>query len=832
LNIANSKILQFSAIIIFFVLVSILPFPWNDSVNDSLIELQFKLRGERQITDDFVVIYIGDEDLKTLGSWPISRDYYSYIIHILTSSGARVIALDVLLAQKNKYHPEYDRTLVDFVKNAGNVCLPLTFSEIITTDSSYKGINATYPFKELLESATCVGFSNFSKLENVRNVPLIAEHKNDIHLSFGYQMAALFSKENLNNSNSNAKRIRLNHFGSLENITSIGFVDLLQTHKNNPDSLNFKGKLVLVTVTATGVANLKSTPFDNAFPSSLVHLTVAENLINFNYLVDTPLYLNLIIMILLGAGYWILVTIFKRKSIVTPIIYLCVYWIAAMLFFSFSNLTLPLFYPSLAIISLMIAQQIVSTKELQKMDSVIHVMLQTELEGKENQLLSIKEKLKESDDQLKNESELKEEIQLKATENKNQVLQLEKEINDLKLYSNSGTFESKEILEFEKIIYSKDSKMTEILDLVSKVVTSDIPVLIYGETGTGKEMIANAIHKKSERKNAPFVALNCGALPETLLESELFGHEKGSFTGATSMRKGKFELADGGIIFLDEISETSPAFQAKLLRVLQESTFARVGGEKSIKVDVRVIAATNKDLQKEIDENRFRSDLFFRLNGFPIAIPSLIERTEDIPLLTQHFLEKHDFKVSFSNTAMKTLLNYCWPGNVRELENIVRRAAIMASSSTRELIQKEDLPDEIQLYQKTQNLESIHKPLEDQILESLRSLKFSRSAISQTAKALGNKDRGTITEYFRGICFQKLIESNFNILQTAQLIADTSDDNIVKQVEIKINEYVNNLKSNIKSSESSNIETLSKGLPKKYHEYLREVITYLSNKPT
>ena len=826
---SNFKILIYSSIVIFFILLSILPLPGIDNINDAIVDLQFIIRGERHISDDLVVVYINDEDLKTLGSWPISRDYYSYIIHILKSKGAKVIALDVLFAQKDKYHPEYDQTLVDFTKNAGNICLPFVFSELVKTDSTYQGIRATSPFDELKQNAAGIGFSNFSKIENVRIVPLVAEYHNETLFSFGYQMASLFSNEKFQVSKSNQGSIRLNYFGSLENLTGIGFVDLLQSFKNNPDSLNFEGKLILITVTAAGVTNIKSTPFDNAFPASLVHLTVAENLIKNNYLTEPSLYINLIILLLLVVGYWILIAIFKNKSIVISIVYLCSYWILAMLFFNFSNLVLPLFYPTLTIIALIATHQFYLTKDVQKIDSIIHVMLQAELEEKENQLLSAKEKLDELNDQLKNESEQKEELQHQVLENRDQVLCLENEINDLKSYSNTGDSESKKTLEFEKIIFSQESLMADVLELVSKVVSNDIPVLITGNTGTGKEMIANAIHKKSHRKNAPFVALNCGALPETLLESELFGHEKGSFTGATSMRKGKFELANGGVIFLDEISETSPALQAKLLRVLQESTFERVGGEKSIKVDVRVIAATNKNLQKEIDKGTFRSDLFFRLNGFPISIPSLKDRTEDIPLLAQHFLNKHGLKVSFSDAAMKLLLNYYWPGNVRELENVVRRSAIMTSGSKRKLIQKEDLPDEIKLYRQNQTIDSIHKPLEEQILESLQSLKFSRSAILQTAKALGNKDRGTITEYFRGICFQKLTETDFDILKTAQLMAGTSDEKIVNLVENKINEYLNNLKSTISTSEPVDIEKISKGLPKKYHDSLQAVITYLRN---
>jgi transcriptional regulator with GAF, ATPase, and Fis domain len=297
---------------------------------------------------------------------------------------------------------------------------------------------------------------------------------------------------------------------------------------------------------------------------------------------------------------------------------------------------------------------------------------------------------------------------------------------------------------FKEIIYSPDSPLNDVLGLIMTVSRDDIPVLIMGETGTGKELIARTIHQTSRRKAFPFIAVNCGALSETLLESELFGHERGSFTGAVSRRKGRFELASGGTIFLDEISETSFAFQAKLLRVLQEGTFERIGGEQTMNVDVRVIAATNKDLNTEQSENRFRSDLFYRLNGFPVTLPPLRERQPDIPLLCKHFLQKYEFEAvsGFSDRAMDLMKRYKWPGNVRELENVVRRAAILAQGNKREQIREADLPKEMTAARQEQKLENIHIPLEDQILTSLRNLKFSRSSIKQTAVTLGNSDPG------------------------------------------------------------------------------------------
>ena len=241
---------------------------------------------------------------------------------------------------------------------------------------------------------------------------------------------------------------------------------------------------------------------------------------------------------------------------------------------------------------------------------------------------------------------------------------------------------------------AKNAQMVEVLGGLEDVAKAKATVLIQGESGTGKELIARGIHNLSERKEKVFVAVNCAALTETLLESELFGHEKSSFTGAISQRKGRFEIADGGSLFLDEIGEMSTTMQAKLLRVLQELDFERVGGTKTIHVDVRIITATNRDLQEAVREGSFREDLFYRLNVVPIHVPPLRERQEDIIPLSQFFLDKFNKSIGkglsgFSPDAKGLLISYDWPGNVRELENAIERAVIVAKG---EVLEADDLP--------------------------------------------------------------------------------------------------------------------------------------------
>jgi two-component system response regulator HydG len=266
------------------------------------------------------------------------------------------------------------------------------------------------------------------------------------------------------------------------------------------------------------------------------------------------------------------------------------------------------------------------------------------------------------------------------------------------LKAENATLKSKMSADYEmENIIGKSRPMKELVDVMSMVAPSEATVLITGESGTGKELIAKSIHHNSGRKDRPLVVVNCAALAETLLESELFGHEKGAFTGADKRREGRFKQADRGTIFLDEIGETSAAMQAKLLRVIQEREIQRVGGEETLSVDVRILAATNLNLEEEVREGKFREDLFYRLNVVTLRIPQLRERQDDIPLLAHHFMEKYAKKnrkqvKGFSPLAMDMLLKYAWPGNVRELENVIERAVILLPD---EHITEKELPSNI-----------------------------------------------------------------------------------------------------------------------------------------
>jgi Nif-specific regulatory protein len=288
--------------------------------------------------------------------------------------------------------------------------------------------------------------------------------------------------------------------------------------------------------------------------------------------------------------------------------------------------------------------------------------------------------------------------------------------------------------------------MQVVYDLIAQVARSDTTVLLRGESGCGKELVAHAIHYASARAAKPLIKVNCAALTETLIESELFGHEKGAFTGAIAQRKGRFELAHSGTIFLDEIGDLSPATQIRLLRVLQEKEFERVGGNETIRTDARVIAATNRHLEQMVEQGKFRQDLYYRLNVFPIHIPPLKERKTDIPLLADFFVEKysklhHKNIKRISTPAIDMLMSYHWPGNVRELENCIERAVLVSSD---DVIHAHYLPPTLQTAEATgtlptDNLGAALDRLEREMI--LDALKSSRGNMAKAARALGISER-------------------------------------------------------------------------------------------
>ncbi len=333
-----------------------------------------------------------------------------------------------------------------------------------------------------------------------------------------------------------------------------------------------------------------------------------------------------------------------------------------------------------------------------------------------------------------------------------------------------------ESVDYDLGIVGRSQPMQEVFKMIGQLAGSDATALITGESGTGKELVARAIYQNSQRNSQPYLPINCAAIPENLLESELFGHEKGAFTGATSQRIGKFEQCDQGTLFLDEIGDMTLATQAKILRVLQNGTIERVGGNKSINVDVRIIAATNINLEEAVASNEFREDLFYRLNVVRVNLPSLRDRREDIPLLIDYFLkiiaESEGSKVkSILETAQTALLNYSWPGNVRELENVMRRTIVMAKGDA---IRLDDLPNNVQSVGQTTN--SAGNKISSQPSASItptasNDISVLAATLFQWAKS--QPDLAVLPAVERELVAHALRETNGNQVQASKLLGIT-----------------------------------------------------------
>ncbi|NQT26417.1 sigma 54-interacting transcriptional regulator [candidate division KSB1 bacterium] len=777
-----------------------------------------QMNGERSASDQIVLVTLDDMDIESLGGWPISRDYYAYMIHALSASGAKTIGLDFLFNDTDSLFLEYDQALAGFIRSSDRIVLPA----IVQSDGEI--LLPALLFRE----HTALGFSNLGEESPVHHSPLSIP-RDDSHLfSFGFELARHYlditekpivegNRIILTQTDGTCLYIpvdgegdfRPSYFGGLNQVKTIGFVELLQTFQSAPDSLYLNGKLVLVAPTAQTLPVIKQLPKFGTVPGSLIHLTVAENIITGNLVRSVPKIVLWIIGSLMTL--FLLWSIWTRQywSSILLLSVFCVSWLLpGLLLYTFATILLPLtpFFFALFGLICLTSLSLLSRYSVQKSQNVF---LEQEIEQTRTEL-----------NRTQSEKQTSEEEKDQA------VLRLEKHLRDLEAIRLPDVSMNSR---FGEIIHAPNSPLVEILKQVHTVGPNTIAVLILGETGTGKELIARAIHKSSKRNDREFLVVNCGALSENLLESELFGHEKGSFTGAHIRRIGRFEQAHGGTLFLDEISETSPAFQARLLRVLQEGLFERVGGQQPIQTDVRIIAATNRDLKAEVDASRFRADLYFRLNGFLIQLPQLQDRKMDIPLLVHHFLDRYakDQIQSLSQAALDRLQKYDWPGNVRELENCVRRAAILAASRGHDQISVEDFSDEMEMKSESDAPAVSYLPLEEQILSMLRSYKFSHSAITQTAHALGNRDRGTITEYFRGICFQILVTNEFNLKEAVNEIAGTDDQKIIAQVENKFGSYLENVSSITPSDlNKESLPATFQGLPKQFHTFLKQIIQH------
>jgi len=847
------------------LLVTTVLYPGLYSLDESFVDSRYNLRGEIRPDTNIVLVYFDADDISALGGWPLRRNYYALLIEIISKLEARAIGVDVFLGTKNREFPEYDTLLAAVIQRSGNVVLSSYYRSVTSIDPIpppqernsqdeasaemifWRGEGYHPPHADLAAHAAAIGHTNFLE-QSIRKVPTVVTEEEHVVRAFFAEVLSLYGKHNTasglkEKGERGADRLpalgeviregqaRANFVGPLSAFRSYRSVDVIRSFEYARLGLEpliptetFRGKIVLLGVVAEGLGSFYSTPFSRGFAPIGVHATLIENALQDRFMKSVDRWGGFIVtlfmlLIVMGVVYW------RDDTIGFLVIgaFLVAYLVLSQIAFSWFNVVFPVVQPAVVLIiplAIMVVFEHRATKVLLDKIRREKDSMESRLREKEIQLgLLERELVDEATDQTRSPQP---ELMERVKQIKDEIRLLSSQVADMES-DHSVVNAGSGISEFEEIVYDRQSKMANVVALIGKVAHTNANILVLGESGTGKELVAKAIHRQSGRKGGPFVAVNCGALTETLLESELFGHEKGAFTGAVKDKPGRFELANNGTILLDEIAETSPGFQVKLLRVLQEGEFERVGSTKTSKADVRIIAATNKNLKTLIEEKKFREDLYYRLNVFSIEIPPLRDRLPDIVALTTQFLRNEDRSLAVSETVMDLLSQYRWPGNVRELETAIKRAAILAKSEHRSLLRVKDFPPEIQSAANT------FLELEDKILDLLRAKKFSRSSISETANELGGLNRGTVGEYFRGLCFASFFEHKWNIETSAKAIAGTDDPDVATRVEKKLSEYVHNLVSNVDRKKPfeevrSHLHAKYKNLPQRFHYALDEAV--------
>ncbi len=831
------------------------------TLEHGVIALQYTLRGDQRADTNIVLVYIDNDAIRELG-WPLRRNFHALMVKALTDVQAGVIGIDLLFENPSAEYPEYDQLLRHVVAVASNVVLGGTFGRIgaaeaapaadarapfrypQVTDVETKGAEFHAPMQSLLEAAAGVGHVNV--LDDLR-LPLFIAHGEEIVPSLGMEVlrvyahlerAAVRYEDGTLSYKRDGKLVRiatdggavsLNYPGRLTSFNAYPFLEVLRAY----DALragrtpaiplqSFKNKIILVGVVSE--ERTFATPIDPRYPAIGLHAVFLDNALHSGFLVSVPSWFVYVLCLVVGFGCAApLLLMTSRLRLLIPAVLLVAGVVCSHILFAAFAVVLPIM--SFVVVGLitiggaLVYRHRVVARQLEKVQSEKE-RITAELRDREAKVAALERELVslEARKQTDRTQELLDEIRRYKAE----IHALSSKRDDLEEANVADTEATDGAQEFEGMVYDGGGVMRRVVDFVAKIADSDATVLILGESGTGKEMVARAIHRRSRRNEHPFVAVNCGALAETLLESELFGHEKGAFTGAVKEKQGRFELADRGTIFLDEIGEVSEAFQLKLLRVLQEGEFERVGGMKTLKVNVRVIAATNKDLKQMVKERRFREDLYYRLNVLTIEIPPLRERPGDIPLLIHHFLKRQGEEFRVSRNVLDILQNHVWRGNIRELESVITRAALLAKAENRTMITTKDLPDEI-----TSTVKGTIA-IEDQILELLREKKFSRSAISETAEELGGLNRGTVAEYFRGQCLKAFVDHTYDLETTARFISLAADDSINERVRKKLLEYLANIAEAVDRSQPWDnvkpaLKPKMKNLPQKYHRFLEQV---------
>lgn len=794
------------AVVIFALLLAVSFDGVSSRFNRNFNNFFKDISGEEKADSNIFLIAINSEDIESLAGWPLKRNYYALLINKLRDYNPSVIGMEVFLSDNLYFQSVYNKLLNDVITQTGNVVLSSVVTGVKKKSGFYFADSIIYPEPKRQKEIT-TGHLNYFLGKDGLVIPLTVFLGKDEEPALSKILASSKSNE----ADDDRQEIKINFHHSWEQYQSLSLLQFFRLEEQS-DSLTdlIENKIILIGISDPTIAKTLVTPYDDELPGLGLHAIAADNILNNDFIRTPGFLIQFLFLIIIVAMILLVKASFKKNYIY--IFAFTFFLLTGFLLLIYANVELnfALFYfPLIALLATDFSSHLINLrKKKDEADS-----LREKLIAKEKQLLKLQRKLNVSPEA--NPQELI-----------NQIDMLKSEIDYLKnVEQDSVTAEEnylpEEMKNFNGMVY-RSKKMDEAAELIKKVAPQNATVLIFGESGSGKELAAQAIHQMSKRSGEKFVTVNCAALSETLLESELFGHVKGAFTNAINDKKGRFETADKGTIFLDEIGETSENFQAKLLRVLQNGTFERVGSSETIAVDVRIVAATNKNLENLVGENKFREDLYYRLNVFKIVIPPLRERLEDVEVLANHFAGIEDGVLTISQSAMDKMTAYRWKGNVRELESVIKRAAIFAKSEDRRIIKIKDLPDEL--------IKESGEKIEDVILKVLREKEFSHSSINETAVEL-DLSRTIVSENFRGLTFRTYVESNFELDKTIDFIAATDNGEVLNKVESKVSTYLNNIKKDILKTKSKNFEILKtkfsskyKNLPQKYHYYLDEII--------
>ncbi len=829
-----------------------------------IILLNSQLRTSQQLINDFIhkqllfqklnspikIVYFDDYAIEQLHGWPISRNVYSYLIHILNQLQVATIGIDIFFTPISPLPDEDDRLLIETNEQFDNIVNSCYFQQtnkkttqqlppIKSLDLEISHINAKtdiqlqLPFPELLKANPDIGFVNVNidKKGVVRTSALAIKIGEKLYPSFSLAVAMNYLRQKYPTKNpmsllkafdSPLKENYIIHYAvepeQLELFPAIDLMQAFQKHatglKVDFDLAQFRDSIVLIAVLSENLGSYKPIPISANYPVAGIHAQIIDNILSHNFLNHGSKWVEILLLLILILIFSQLRRIRILQSLLIIIISGLLITIGYVFFFK-NNIILPIasIYMLLAAMMTMV---IISHYRAQK-EQILKD--KSALEQELNEKIAMLSQLENRLYQVQN-SEMKV-LHEKMASYRIQIKRLQDQIRDMTIPGTKEPAIADLQHIFPEIIFSNSSPMREVLQTTRKVAQSDSTVLLTGESGTGKELIARAIHRLSVRKDAPFMVVNCAAFPETLIESELFGHKKGAFTGAIENKKGIFEAADGGTIFLDEITETSLLFQSKLLRAVQEKEFYPIGSERPCKTDIRIIVATNRDIKTAITRGEFREDLFYRLSVITIEIPPLHDRKSDIPLLVQHFLRNESKQ--FSLAAMDVLKNYHWPGNVRELQNLVQRCLIMTDEQVISVTWLRNQLRESQPYTGKSD------DLAEMILEKLRQKEFKFRAISEIAGELGHIHRSTITEHLKGMIFKAFYEIYFSLNQTIRYLNPNQNESHDQRLKNRIVHYLRNLQNSIFLDRSleENLHRLRsrfKNLPQKYHFYLEEII--------